>query len=136
VTTRDPTAPSAILNGVRAGTATHQAALYKTGKYKEYVELRASDFAPLAIETFGRMHPAYRSFLKRLTVAAVTNCKISDTKSERTKYYTQLIQETSVCLQRGNAHVLLVAAALYRKSAAKVSRARRGDCEIVLAPQR
>ena len=134
VTVRDPTAPSIVAKGVRAGAAIKQAAALKINKYKEFVEDHASDFVPLAMETFGRMHPAYRNFLKKLTVAAVTNCRIPDTKSARTKYYTRLVQETSVCLQRGNAHTLLVAAALYRKRAAKTARHRRGNCEVDHAP--
>ena len=132
VTVREPAAPWILNAGnIKAGVALRQAHSSKCGKYRDQAANEGAIFKTFAVETHGSLHPDYRATLKALTTSAATNCRIPNTKIYRTKYYTRLLQEVSVCLQRGNAATLMKAAARYKRSLARTARAHRGDIELV-----
>lgn len=58
---------------------------------------------PLAMDTYGRMHTDYHKFLDRIADSAVAFELVN--VEERPAYRRQLLIETSVCLQRGNARI-------------------------------
>jgi hypothetical protein len=126
-TVREPSAPSLIKNGsVRAGQAIRSAVSSKHSKYDALAKAEHSSFAALALETHGRFHPEFRLFLKRISTMARVNCRIQDTPEAATQFLVRAVNETSVCLQRGNAKVLIKAAANFKRTRAREARRRRG----------
>lgn len=105
-TVRHPTASTYIQSAAKTpGSTLKKAVRSKNTHYSDLADSEGASFTALALETFGRMHADYRKFLRALAQTAADTQII--TPSDIPTYVTTLVQEVSVCLQRGNALAIL-----------------------------
>jgi hypothetical protein len=87
-----------------AGRAARCAYEKKLEKYQRYWSFPKEEFTPLAIETGGRMDPAFREFLTRCVIRALGAEKYSELESEARAVYGDtikyLLTSISVALAR------------------------------------
>jgi hypothetical protein len=90
----------------KPGAAVNAAARRKVSKYKELCAVEGlKPLIPLAISAFGRFHPSFSIFLKKISREALNNGAVVDEK-QRVAFLRQAVTEVAVILQKGNARII------------------------------
>jgi hypothetical protein len=89
------------------GAANAAAVKKKKKKYSKYAKDQGAELLCLAVETYGRFSKDWGMFFRNLVSEAVSSGICSPQLRFRAAYLKNLVQETSVALQTGNAKIAL-----------------------------